>query len=50
MGAIKNKAVEVAIKQALKKIKENPEENLPKLIDFVKKFDKDNMWKNNMIS
>ncbi len=44
MGAIKNKAVEIAIKQGLEKIKEDPEKNLPKIIDIVKKFDKNNMW------
>lgn len=45
MGAVKDKAMEVVIKQAIKKVKENPEENLPKMIDIVKKYDKDNMWK-----
>ena len=44
MGAIKDKAIEVAIKQVIKKVKEDPDENLPKLIDFVKKYDKDDMW------
>jgi len=44
MGTIKNKAVEIAIKQGLEKIKEDPDKNLPKLIEIVKKFDKDNMW------
>lgn len=37
MGAIKDKAIEVAIKQVIKKVKEDPDENLPKLINFVKK-------------
>ncbi len=46
MGAIKNKAIEIAIKQGLEKIKEDPDKNLPKLIEIVKKFDKDNMWEN----
>lgn len=44
MGSIKDKAMEVVIKQAIKKVKENPEENLPKVVDIVKKYDKDNMW------
>ena len=29
MGAIKNKAIEIAIKQGLEKVKENPDKNLP---------------------
>lgn len=44
MGAIKNKAIEIAIKQGLEKVKEDPDKNLPKLVEIVKKFDKDNMW------
>ena len=44
MGTIKNKAIEIAIKQGLEKIKEDPDKNLPKLIEIIKKFDKDNMW------
>jgi len=46
MGAIKDKAIEVAIKQVLEKIKEDPDKNLPKLIDVIKKFDKDKLWEN----
>lgn len=44
MGTIKNKAIEIAIKQGFNKVKENPDENLPKMVDIVKKFDKDDMW------
>lgn len=44
MGAIKDKAEEIAIKQALQKIRENPDENLPKIVKLVQKFDKNNMW------
>ena len=44
MGAIKNKAIEIAIKQGLEKVKEDPDKNLPKLVEIVKKFVKDNMW------
>ena len=44
MGAIKNKAIEIAIKQGLEKVQEDPDKNLPKLVEIVKKFDKDNMW------
>ena len=44
MGAIKNKAMEIAIKQAIQKIKEDPDKNLPKLLEIVEKVDKDNMW------
>ena len=38
MGAVKEKAQEIAIKQALKEIRKNPKENLPKLLQFVEKF------------
>lgn len=38
MGAIKNKAIEIAIKQGFNKVKENPDENLPKMVDIVKKI------------
>ena len=34
----------IAIKQGLEKVKEDPDKNLPKLVEIVKKFDKDNMW------
>ena len=44
MGAIKNKAMEIAIKHAIQKIKEDPDKNLPKLLEIVEKVDKDNMW------
>lgn len=44
MGTIKNKAIEVVIKQILERIKEDPDENLPKLIEVIKTFDKNNMW------
>lgn len=44
MGAVKDKAMEIAIKQAIKKVKENPEENLPKIVEIIKKYDKNNMW------
>lgn len=44
MGAIKNKAIEIVIKQELEKIRENPDENLPKMVEMVKKFDRNNMW------
>src|SRR5574344_1154614 len=44
MGSIKEKAEEIAIRQIIKKIKENPEKNLPKLLEIVEKFDKDDMW------
>lgn len=46
MGAIKDKAQEIAIKQAIQKIRENPDKNLPKIVDLVQKFDKNNMWEN----
>lgn len=45
MGAVKEKAQEIAIKQALKEIRKNPKENLPKLLQFVEKMDKEGMWK-----
>ena len=45
MGAVKEKTQEIAIKQALKEIRKNPKENLPKLLQFVEKFDKEGMWK-----
>ena len=44
MGAIKDKAMEIAIKQAIDMVRENPDKNLPKVVELVKKFDKDNMW------
>ena len=44
MGAIKDKAMEIGIKHAIEKIKEDPDKNLPKLLEYVEKFDKDKMW------
>ena len=46
MGVIKEKATEIAIKQGLQKIKENPEKNLPRIVDVIKAFDKENMYSN----
>lgn len=36
MGVIKDKATELVIKEVLKKVRENPKENLPKLVDTLK--------------
>ena len=44
MGVVKDKAMVVVIKQAIDKIKENPDENMPKLVEIIKKVDKNNMW------
>ncbi len=44
MGVVKDKAMELVIKQSIKKVKENPDENLPKMVEMVKKYDKNNMW------
>ena len=44
MGAIKDKAIEIAIKRIIENVKENPEKNLPELIEIIKKLDKDNLW------
>lgn len=42
---IKEKAQEIAIKEAIKKVKEDPDKYLPKLLELAEKMDKDNMWK-----
>lgn len=44
MGVVKDKAIEFGINAALAQVHKNPEKNLPKLLDVIKKFDKDNMW------
>ena len=46
MGVIKEKATEIAIRQGIQKIKENPEKNLPRIVDVIKVFDKENMYAN----
>ena len=41
---IKDKAQELVIREVVRKVKEDPKKNLPKLLEMVKKFDKENKW------
>lgn len=45
MGSIKDSMQAFAINQALKYVEGNPEENLPKLLDWAYKFDKEGNFK-----